>query len=574
MHSQAAYAAGRLLACAMATVLAVGLSSARVAAQEDFSYEEPSFTVNGMIRLQGGVFAPLLSSKFKPHETRGNTRQSGQGLPCDVRWQSQRCYPQDHGQKPGTPSIGRMTLQLESQWDISRHVGLHTIVRAVRSMELPADAYARPPQQNLAAWEREDWEGMSQYAEEWVHDNQYTEFDLREFYLDLTPNERVSMRIGRQQIMWGDIGGYRLLDAVNPENTTWHFGPLESVEDVRIPLWMWLTTIDIPEIEHSLELLWVPLIDRPEDTVTTPLSFAGAWGIPISNYPTSFFSPNLNFDYPGGKFKDMRGGFRWKGNVGDNTNYSLVYLYTHQFSPPIPDYGFYAEKVDQSVDLDTGAIVTEVSPNSNVTREIVLKFPRQHIAGFSIEQSIPALATIARLEAAFEPNRTFPGRTDKPNITGYRLDFVREKMLAVNYAVVLQRPTMIRFLNPTQNILFVAQFFHSVIPGLNMDSLEGGRLTQIPGYNLWQLQKHTYRVAAFARTNYLHGKIEVAMTGVYMPNPYAKDSGYYSVNVGFRLGEHYRLNLVVTDFVGKDPYRDLGMFRDRDELLANLTVLF
>jgi hypothetical protein len=31
---------------------------------------------------------------------------------------------------------------------------------------------------------------------------------------------------------------------------------------------------------------------------------------------------------------------------------------------------------------------------------------------------------------------------------------------------------------------------------------------------------------------------------------------------------------VATDFIGKDPYRDMGLFRDRDELAANLTVLF
>jgi hypothetical protein len=40
------------------------------------------------------------------------------------------------------------------------------------------------------------------------------------------------------------------------------------------------------------------------------------------------------------------------------------------------------------------------------------------------------------------------------------------------------------------------------------------------------------------------------------------------------MGPHYRLNIVATDFVGKDPYRDLGLFRDRDEVAANLTLLF
>jgi hypothetical protein len=59
-----------------------------------------------------------------------------------------------------------------------------------------------------------------------------------------------------------------------------------------------------------------------------------------------------------------------------------------------------------------------------------------------------------------------------------------------------------------------------------------------------------------------------------MPNPYYQDSGFVSVDLGFRIGPHYRVNVMVTDFVGKDPYRDLGLWRDRDEVHASLTVLF
>ena len=50
--------------------------------------------------------------------------------------------------------------------------------------------------------------------------------------------------------------------------------------------------------------------------------------------------------------------------------------------------------------------------------------------------------------------------------------------------------------------------------------------------------------------------------------------GFYSIDVGFRIGPIYRLNVIVTDFVGKDPYRDVGLFRDRDEIATNFTVLF
>ena len=44
--------------------------------------------------------------------------------------------------------------------------------------------------------------------------------------------------------------------------------------------------------------------------------------------------------------------------------------------------------------------------------------------------------------------------------------------------------------------------------------------------------------------------------------------------MGFRIGPRYRLNVTATDFFGGDAYRELGLFRDRDELAAVFSVLF
>ncbi len=602
MHIQAALAARQLLACAWALIVCLAFALPVARAQDDYSddygggggggSDEPSFSVNGMMRMQGGVFAPLLSDKFKPHENIG--RIAGRGL-CDVRIATTACVPVDHGQDPGTPSIMRATLQLEAQWDINRFIGVHAIVRGVRSGALPADQYARIPVVPENLWNQnarspqintgrplntiklaQDTRAIGNYAENWTHDNYYTELDLREMYIDLTPNDWLSMRIGRQQIMWGDIGGFRLLDMINPENDIWHFGALEATEDVRTPLWMWNTTIDIPNIDHSLELLWIPMLDRPRDTVSTPLTFGGAWGVPYSNAPTTFYAPNTVFQYPGHRLKDERAGLRWKGNIGETFNYSLVYLYTHQISSPIPMYGYYALNSPATADLDTGEVSTTANIDSTVLREAVVTYPRQHIAGFSLEQNIAALATVARLESSFE-TRTFAGRTDLPiaDPTDHtRINFVHKQLPVVNYAVQLQRPTMIRFLNPTNNFLLVAQFYHSFLPTLDMDSPEGKQLVNAPTFNKWQLQKHSFRVVALARTSYLHGLISLEVLGCWLPNIYYQDSGFYTVDVGFRIGPHYRLNVRVTDFIGKNPYVDLGLYRDRDEVAANFTVLF
>jgi hypothetical protein len=295
-----------------------------------------------------------------------------------------------------------------------------------------------------------------------------------------------------------------------------------------------------------------------------PLSFVGAWGPPYSNTPSPFVIENKVFDYPGGEIGDSRAGLRWKGALGANMTYSLVYFYTHQLSPPIPMY------FDQKL-LDPVAGVYD----SSYLDRLILQFPRQHIAGFSLEYAFESpIATVAKLEAAVEPDRTYPLRTDVTSVTGGlrpdpdipgRFHFQPEKRLAVSYAVMLMRPTMIRFLNPTQNFLLVAQFMHTLVPGL--DEKQDWMLVEIPGYNDYRVEMHSMKIVTAVKTNYLHGLIEPALIGAYV----LPDSGFYTIDLAFRLGESWRMSLAITDFIGFDPYKGVGLFRDRDEI--NLTLL-
>lgn len=553
------------LLCTLLTLSSASFASAQ---DEDDEEEESSFTVNAMMKLQGGLFVPLLSDGFEPHENKGYRKdQFGYDYtrPCDQvagpNIGTQGCFPTDHGKSPGSPSIARATLQLEAHWDFTSKIALHTIVRGVRSAQLRADRYAQVPSPPDDPAERKA------YAQEWAWAHNYNEFDLREFYVDLFPVHWLSFRAGRQQVAWGETGQFRLLDVVNPINSTWRFGALESFEDQRIPLWMLLTTVDIPPLAGSLELLWVPALDRKRDYVTTPLSMTGAWGVPYSNQPGTYRIRNKDFDYPGGDFRDMRGGARWKGEIGDHLSYSLVYFYTHMQVPVL-----------KQVDLQP----TQVLPNgqqvysADVADRALFTFPRQHIAGLSLEYTLDSpWGLTARFEGAVEPNRTYSQRSDtggdsvsQPGKIIYR----PTTETAINYAFVLQRPTMIRWLNPTQNILLVGQFMHTAVPTL--DEIKDANSVEVVGYNDWRAQRHSYRVIFFATTNYWHGLFTPRVTGAWIVNPYYADSGFYSIDLGFRIGPHYRVNATITDFIGKNAYRDLGLFRDRDEIHASLTVLF
>lgn len=540
--------------------------------------EEPALSVGGYIRAQSGIFAPMISDGFKPQKDKavemkpvdnmitGETTWEEYGTCDPVKTPNKPCYPKNHGQKPGTLSMARSVLLLEGEWRVNPKTRLRAILRGVRSLMLNADEEAAGlPKPELSVNARRE------YSEEWVQQNVYNEFDLREFFLDTQPFDWLSLRIGRQQISWGEVGQYRLLDVVNPINSTWHFASLESFEDTRIPLWMAKASIDMESIGQSLELVWAPLfLDRPEDTVTTSLGFVGAWGVPYSNTPTAYVTRKRTYEYPGGRPKDMRAGARWKGELSSNMSFSLAYFYTHQLSPGIPLFW----------DQNWG--------DSKINEQAVIGFPRQHIAGFSWEYAFESpIAMVARVEAAIEPDRTFPTFSDDrgfavdpdpafespktANVKRFR--FFSHKEMAINYAVVLSRPTMIRFLNPTQNFLLVLQWMHTILPGLSAEDKK--TWITIPSYMETFVQTHEMRLVGVISTNYMNGFITPTLVGVYtLPDTNGDMDGYYNLSVSFRFGEYWRMKVALTDFFGSDPYKGIGMFRDRDEVNLSLTCLF
>jgi hypothetical protein len=77
---------------------------------------------------------------------------------------------------------------------------------------------------------------------------------LREFYLDTYVGDS-SLRLGKQQIVWGQADGLRVLDVVNPLDFREFILP--AFEDRRIPLW----TINFEKPvsdDWNLQLLWIP----------------------------------------------------------------------------------------------------------------------------------------------------------------------------------------------------------------------------------------------------------------------------------------------------------------------------
>ena len=107
-----------------------------------------------------------------------------------------------------------------------------------------------------------------------------TEAELRELYIDGYAGD-IFYRLGKQQIVWGQADGLRVLDVVNPFNFREFILP--EFEDYRIPLWT--ANIEVPIADWTAQFIWIP--DQTYDQVqafgsdsayvfTSPLSYSAS----------------------------------------------------------------------------------------------------------------------------------------------------------------------------------------------------------------------------------------------------------------------------------------------------------
>ena len=77
--------------------------------------------------------------------------------------------------------------------------------------------------------------------------------ELRDFYLDYE-GEGFSLRLGKQQIVWGQLDGFKLADQVNPQSFEQFI--LEDFDSSRIGLWS--AQIQVPFGDDLLEVVITP----------------------------------------------------------------------------------------------------------------------------------------------------------------------------------------------------------------------------------------------------------------------------------------------------------------------------
>ena len=155
---------------------------------------------------------------------------------------------------------------------------------------------------------------------------------LRECYIDIL-TDRLDIRAGKQQVVWGTADGIRILDIVNPlDYREW---TLQNYVDSRIPLWMINMEGELLMNGH-LQLLLIP--DYQADyypPAGAPFTLRtvriGAEG--VKALTEAGVTVNTISERPARNFRNTKIGLRWRNIIeGHAFEYTLNYLHTYSFA--------------------------------------------------------------------------------------------------------------------------------------------------------------------------------------------------------------------------------------------------
>jgi len=154
----------------------------------------------------------------------------------------------------------------------------------------------------------------------------YSQAELREFYLDTSINDSIII-LGKQQVVWGKSDGLKVLDIVNPQDFREFI--LDDFEQSRIPLWT--ANVEIPLNNVTLQLLLIP--EQTYHTFATAgSSYAFTSSLIIPTIPSGAkvtVSPTVK---PSNILKDADIGFRLS-SFTHGWDLTFNYLYHYDDTP-------------------------------------------------------------------------------------------------------------------------------------------------------------------------------------------------------------------------------------------------
>ncbi len=344
--------------------------------------------------------------------------------------------------------------------------------------------------------------------------------DPRQLLLD-GKVKTVDLKLGLQQVVWGQADGLRVLDVINPLDYREFI--LEDFLDSRRPLWMARADVPLGKTENgSLQLIWVPYF-APARLPGTENEFGlgSSFGLGLINAAQSNLPPfNTRVEptvRPGYKLKSSQGGARYSRSVG-SWDLTGNYFYGWEDTPTSYVRGF------------------EFKPNEPLPI-VVFKpsFDRKEVFGGTAANNFGSV--VLRMEAGWNRNKP-QAVTDDPINNGFEKFGLFSSVVGLDWSA--------------KTWLWISgqYFFQSV-------NAPQSRLL---------FPRHNHLASIYFRTNFLRDTLRpefFVLTGLnqqqFMVRPKLTKT----------IGDHWSIG-VGADFLGGKQTNIFGYFDSRDRVVIEL----
>jgi len=321
--------------------------------------------------------------------------------------------------------------------------------------------------------------------------------ELSQAYVDYRSGP-LWLRLGKQQIAWGETVGVRVLDVVNPLDLSQLFffdRGFEEFDRIRIPQWFLRGAYTFPS--PAVEDLTLELILNPGDVVPTLLAEQGA---PYNVVPSAV---RVRDNVPRG---ELIVGGRLTGKSGD-AQFSLNYI----TKPNDDGVGIF-----RSVSLAPLLVTLEG------------KHPRVHIVGGSLNYPWDWAGALLRFETTVTPNAPF--------VRGATATRIIERPVWRSVFAV-DRPT---YVIPGEDSMSMGfQFFEIFTGGRNLNKARAA------GAKIDQAQ-HIFSI--FVQQPLFRKRIFLEFLGAFDTD----DAHWLQPGIHWELGNNMRLDLFYNEFGGAE----------------------
>jgi Protein of unknown function (DUF1302) len=372
-----------------------------------------------------------------------------------------------------------------------------------------------------------------------------SDVDFREYYMTYT-NGNLVVKLGRQQVAWGEADAINIADVICPLDLSWRWS-FPNWEDIRIPLHMLNASYSVPNSAHDLrfELVYIPADFRPHN-----FGYPGSnWALYTSGLGNPNFVGESFFDkydegLPDDDLSNPQGGIRVHAMLGEwDTNWFV----------------YYGRDKTSVQTLDLSAIGVDAIP-------LFFHYPHRTLLGVTFNYYWNFIKAVLRGEAVYTIDQPFTPLSTVPGSTAPVSPFELEEADTIEVMIGFDYNAMIPFLNRTKSFFFSGQIDNKYI----FDIDENNYRTFF-GHN--DAKDHRLIMSLLINTEYYEGKIVPQVLGVTFVN---EESGFFDANITYKPTFTLNFMLGYLNIWGNGNQAGLffGPIKNNDEVYARVKWTF